>query len=78
MADGPPETAPNCEALILKAKATEGERIRTSRSYPGESQRPHRGRASASRRLPAPLPPCCTIESCGHPPVESAEQGSNG
>jgi hypothetical protein len=38
MADGPPETALNCEALIPKAKATEGERIRTSRIYVGESQ----------------------------------------
>jgi hypothetical protein len=36
--DGPPEMAPNCEASIPKAKATEGERIRTSRLQPGESQ----------------------------------------
>jgi hypothetical protein len=36
--DGPPETAPNCEALIPKAKAIAGERIRTSRLQPGESQ----------------------------------------
>ena len=36
--DGPLETAPNCEALIPKAKATEGELIRTSRIYAGESQ----------------------------------------
>ena len=27
--DGPPETAPNCEALTPKAKATAGEPIRT-------------------------------------------------
>jgi IS605 OrfB family transposase len=36
--DGPPETARNCEVLIPKAKATEGERIRTSRMNAGESQ----------------------------------------
>ncbi|HEX9058276.1 MAG TPA: hypothetical protein VF818_12165 [Ktedonobacterales bacterium] len=36
--DGPPETTLNCDALILKAKATEGEPIRTSRIYAGESQ----------------------------------------
>jgi len=28
----------NCETLIPKAKAPEGERIRTSRIHPGESQ----------------------------------------
>lgn len=38
MADGPPETAPHCEALIPKAKAVEGEQIRTSRIHAGESQ----------------------------------------
>ena len=27
--DGPPETAPNCEAMISKAKASARERIRT-------------------------------------------------
>jgi hypothetical protein len=36
--DGPPETAPNGDALIPKAKATEGEQIRTSRFQAGESQ----------------------------------------
>src|SRR5262245_15731947 len=36
--DGPPEMALNCETLIPKAKAPEGERIRTSRIHPGESQ----------------------------------------
>jgi outer membrane protein assembly factor BamB len=36
--DGSPEMAPNCEASIPKAKATEGERSRTSRLQPGESQ----------------------------------------
>src|SRR5262249_22170412 len=30
--------APSCETMIPKAKATEGEWIRTSRMYPGESQ----------------------------------------
>ncbi len=38
MADGLPGTALSCEALIPKAKATEGERIRTSRINAGESQ----------------------------------------
>ena len=37
-ADGPPETALNCEAMIPKAKASEGEWIRTSRFQAGESQ----------------------------------------
>ena len=41
LVDGPLETAPNCEALIPKAKATEGERIRISRLQPGESQNGH-------------------------------------
>jgi hypothetical protein len=42
--DGPPETAlggaclSTCEAVIPKTKAIAGERIRTSRIYPGESQ----------------------------------------
>ena len=36
--DGPLETAPNCEALIPKAKASEGERIRISHFPAGESQ----------------------------------------
>src|SRR6266851_2485392 len=33
--DGPPETAPNCEALTPKAKATAGEPIRTPRHVCG-------------------------------------------
>ena len=33
--DGLPELAPNCEALILKAKATEREPIRTLRLSSG-------------------------------------------
>src|SRR6266851_2164131 len=36
--DGPPETAPNCEALISKAKASERELIRTLVIHDRESQ----------------------------------------
>jgi len=36
--DGPPEMAPNCEALISKAKATERELIRTPVIHDRESQ----------------------------------------
>ena len=36
--DGPLDTAHNCDAMIPKAKATEGEPIRTSRLQTGESQ----------------------------------------
>ena len=37
--DGPPEMAPNCEALISKAKATERELIRTPVIHDRESQK---------------------------------------
>src|SRR5262249_18304295 len=37
----------SCEVMIPKAKATEGERIRTSRFQAGESQCPHRGQRVA-------------------------------
>jgi hypothetical protein len=50
MADGPPETAHSCEALIPKAKAIEGERIRTSRLQLGESQYGTDSRSYAWRR----------------------------
>src|SRR5262249_22670731 len=69
-AEGPPETAPTCAAVILKAKPPEGERIRTSRIHAGESQI---GQAtewlqwSASSLVAAP---CCQTGDCpdSYPP----------
>src|SRR5258708_18554594 len=60
--DGPLETAPNCEALIPKAKALEGEPIRISRFQAGESQTTARCGNAGALGMQARA---CVLASCG-------------